>query len=47
MTPKGVDVSWQMENSESDDSDECGDKMDVHLRGCRIAMESFKRIKGD
>ena len=27
MTPKGVDVSWQMENSESDDS---GDKMDVH-----------------
>lgn len=30
MTPKGVDVSWQMENSESDDSDECGDKMDVH-----------------
>ena len=30
MTPKGVNVSWQMENSESDDSDECGDKMDVH-----------------
>ena len=30
MTPKGVDVSWQMENSESDDSDKCGDKMDVH-----------------
>ena len=30
MTPKGVDVSWQVENSESDDSDECGDKMDVH-----------------
>ncbi|RMX51864.1 hypothetical protein pdam_00018464 [Pocillopora damicornis] len=30
MTPIEVDVSWQMENSESDDSDECGDKMDVH-----------------
>lgn len=27
MMPKGVDVSWQMDNSESDDS---GDKMDVH-----------------
>ena len=46
MTPKGVDVSWQMENSESDDSDEFSDKTGREIAP-NTGANATKFFKGD